>query len=145
MLIHCEGTADVPLHLALTGKPNDHHALHGKTSMTTLMLESFLYHYGVSNSGTLVTTHFLWLHNIEINNQPKTSISVYLPQIFFQITSMASVKQDLQGIFPILLILDYPFLGESFVVALDISKAFDRAWHKALLAKLPAYVFIPHF
>ena len=27
--------------------------------------------------------------------------------------------------------------GESFVVALDISKAFDRVWHKALLAKLP--------
>ena len=31
--------------------------------------------------------------------------------------------------------------GESFVVALDISKAFDRVWHKALLAKLPAYGF----
>ena len=27
--------------------------------------------------------------------------------------------------------------GESFVVALDISKAFDRVWYKALLAKLP--------
>ena len=34
---------------------------------------------------------------------------------------------------------------ESFVVALDISKAFDRAWHKALLAKLPAYGFTPSF
>ena len=33
--------------------------------------------------------------------------------------------------------------GESFVVALDISKAFDRVWHKALLAKLPAYGFTP--
>ena len=32
---------------------------------------------------------------------------------------------------------------ESFVVALDISKAFDRVWHKALLAKLPAYDFTP--
>ncbi|MEL6606597.1 MAG: reverse transcriptase domain-containing protein, partial [Cyanobacteria bacterium J06614_10] len=31
--------------------------------------------------------------------------------------------------------------GESFVVALNISKAFDRVWHKALLAKLPAYGF----
>ena len=31
--------------------------------------------------------------------------------------------------------------GESFIVALDISKAFDRVWHKALLAKLPAYGF----
>ena len=35
--------------------------------------------------------------------------------------------------------------GESFVVALDISKAFDRVWHKALLAKLPAYSFTPSF
>ena len=33
--------------------------------------------------------------------------------------------------------------GESFVVALGISKAFDRVWHKALLAKLPAYGFTP--
>ena len=35
--------------------------------------------------------------------------------------------------------------GESFVIALDISKAFDRVWHKALLAKLPAYGFTPSF
>ena len=35
--------------------------------------------------------------------------------------------------------------GEPFVVALDISKAFDRVWHKALLAKLLAYSFIPYF
>ena len=34
---------------------------------------------------------------------------------------------------------------ESFVVALDISKVFDRVWHKALLAKLPAYGFTPSF
>ena len=35
--------------------------------------------------------------------------------------------------------------GESFVVALDISKAFDRVWHKVLLAKLPSYGFTPSF
>ena len=35
--------------------------------------------------------------------------------------------------------------GESFVVALDISEAFDRVWHKALLAKLPTYGFTPSF
>merc|ERR1712121_350180 len=33
--------------------------------------------------------------------------------------------------------------GETFVVALDICKAFDRVWHKALLAKLPANGFTP--
>ena len=33
--------------------------------------------------------------------------------------------------------------GESFVVALDISKAFDRVWHKSLLAKLPSFGFTP--
>ncbi|WP_435316543.1 reverse transcriptase domain-containing protein, partial [Klebsiella pneumoniae] len=33
--------------------------------------------------------------------------------------------------------------GESFIVALDISKAFDRVWHRSLLAKLPAYGFTP--
>ncbi len=35
-----------------------------------------------------------------------------------------------------------PF-GETFAVALDISKAFDRVWHKALLSKLPSYGCYP--
>ena len=34
---------------------------------------------------------------------------------------------------------------ESFVVALDIPKAFVRVWRKALSAKLPAYGFTPSF
>ena len=33
--------------------------------------------------------------------------------------------------------------GETFAIALDISKAFDRVWHKALLAKLPSFGFPP--
>lgn len=30
-------------------------------------------------------------------------------------------------------------VGESKIVALDISKAFDRVWHQALLSKMRAY------
>ncbi len=33
--------------------------------------------------------------------------------------------------------------GKTFAVALDISKAFDRVWHKALLSMLPSYGFYP--
>ncbi len=32
-------------------------------------------------------------------------------------------------------------LGETFSVALDISKAFQRVWHKSLLSKLPSFGF----
>ena len=35
--------------------------------------------------------------------------------------------------------------GETFAVALDISKAFDRVWHKALISKLPSFGFYPSF
>ncbi len=33
--------------------------------------------------------------------------------------------------------------GETFAVALGISKAFNRVWHKALLSKLPSNDFYP--
>ncbi len=33
--------------------------------------------------------------------------------------------------------------GKTFSVALDISKAFDRIWHKSLLSKLPSFGFYP--
>ncbi len=33
--------------------------------------------------------------------------------------------------------------GETFAVALDTSKAFERVWHKALISKLPSYGFYP--
>src|ERR1700755_1995838 len=33
--------------------------------------------------------------------------------------------------------------GESFAVALDISKAFDRVWHKALISKFPSFGIYP--
>ncbi|XP_013165296.1 PREDICTED: uncharacterized protein LOC106116102 [Papilio xuthus] len=29
--------------------------------------------------------------------------------------------------------------GEALAVSLDVAKAFDRVWHKALLSKLPSY------
>ncbi len=33
--------------------------------------------------------------------------------------------------------------GETFSVALDIPKPFDRVWHKSLLSKLPSFGFYP--
>ncbi len=32
---------------------------------------------------------------------------------------------------------------ETFSVALDLSKAFDRVWHKSLLSELPSFGFYP--
>ena len=59
---------------------------------------------------------------------------------------MASVKAPLLVIWLSLLSLGHPFFrefGETFAGALDISKAFDRVWHKALISKLPSYGFYP--
>ncbi len=33
--------------------------------------------------------------------------------------------------------------GETFAFVLDMSKAFDRVWHKSLLSKLPSFGFYP--
>ena len=33
--------------------------------------------------------------------------------------------------------------GETFAVSLDISKAFNRVWHKSLICKPPSYRFYP--
>ena len=77
-----------------------------------------------------------------------TSSNISNLTISFQITSMSSVRQDLQGIFfPILLILGHPLLGtsENHSSSLLISLRHLTVWHKALLAKLPAYGFTPSF
>ena len=72
-----------------------------------------------------------------------TSSNISNLTIFFQIISMASIRQDLQG--DLLSYLTHTWSSslrnftESFVIAPD------RVWHKALLAKLPAYGFIPSF
>ena len=76
-----------------------------------------------------------------------TSSNILNLTIFFPITSMAS-GQDLQGIFfPILLIPGHPLLGtsENHSSSLLISLRHLTVWHKALLAKLPAYGFTPSF
>ena len=36
------------------------------------------------------------------------------------------------------------YYGESVAIALDISKAFDRVWHRQLIAKLPSFGFTPN-
>ena len=76
------------------------------------------------------------------------SSNISNPTTFFQITSMTSVRRDLHGIlFLFFFTHDWSSslrnFGESFVIDLDISKAFDGVRHKALLAKLPTYSFTP--
>ena len=78
-----------------------------------------------------------------------TSSNISNLTIFFQITSMVSVRQEVLGIFsPILLMPGHPLLATSENHSLSLFtslKAFDRVWHKALLAKLPVYCFTPSF
>ena len=77
-----------------------------------------------------------------------TSSNISNLTIFFQITSLASVRQDLQGIFfPILLMSGHPLLEtlENHSSSLLISLRHLTVWHKALIAKLPAYSFTPSF
>ncbi len=57
-----------------------------------------------------------------------------------------SVRVALLVILLFFLILGQPLLVVSvklFAVALDMSKAFDRVWHKSLLSKPPSYGFYP--
>src|SRR6201990_473170 len=63
------------------------------------------------------------------------------------IASMAFVRNALLVIF-FSLLSDSWFsalrhFGESFAVAVDISKAFDRVWHKALISKLLSFGINP--
>ena len=77
-----------------------------------------------------------------------TSSNISNVTIFFQITSMASIRQDLQGIFfPILLMPGHPLLGtsENHSTLPLISLRHLTVWHEALLAKLPTYGFTPSF
>ena len=78
-----------------------------------------------------------------------TSSNISNLTIFFQIPSMASVRQDLQGTsFPILPMPGHPLLGTSEIhssLLLISLRHLTRVWHKALLAKLPAYDFTPFF
>ena len=62
------------------------------------------------------------------------------------IDSMASDNAALLVIFWLsLLSLGHPLFGilVKLAVALDISKAVDRVWHKALISKLPSFGFYP--
>ncbi len=68
--------------------------------------------------------------------------SIYLVSTFSLIASMVSVS-DLFAFLTNSRSSSLSCSGETFAVALDISKAFDRVWHKSLLSKLPSYGFYP--
>ncbi len=96
------------------------------------------------------------LHNMKIR-----AIHAYLPEIFFSVSKPDSRLKRLssfnlhsdhwygfrKGCSPgdlLALLTDswsssLSLFGETFAVALDISKAIDRVGHKALLTKLPSY------
>ena len=77
-----------------------------------------------------------------------TSSNISNQTIFFQITRMASTRQDLQGIFFPILLMHCHSLLETLENHLSLPMIYLRhlaVWHKALLAKLPAYGFTPSF
>ena len=101
------------------------------TSFSMLALIILLERMTTSTSPTvsfLLSLRVLLWFSKHILTPTLSNISILT--IFFQITSMASVQQDLWGIFfPILLILGHPLLGtsenHSSLLFIDISKAFD--------------------
>ena len=60
-----------------------------------------------------------------------------------QLESKARLTDDLLSDFTHLWSSSPRIFKESHVVLLEISKAFDRVWHKSLLAKPPSYGFTP--
>ncbi len=73
--------------------------------------------------------------------------SICLLSTFSLIVSIISVRSGLLAIFLLFLSDSWSSslsrFGETFAVALDISKAFDRVGHKSLHSELPSYGFYP--
>ncbi len=73
--------------------------------------------------------------------------SIYSLLTSYLIATMGSAKGVPLAIFsPSQMTLVHPLLSrfaETFSAALDISKAFDRVWHKSLLSKIPSFGFYP--
>ena len=128
-----------------------HLSVKGKLISSTLLLKNVSGPYPKKSSTTSVTLAFPHLFAPRFSKLCLTPTSSNISNLttFFQITSMASVRQDLQGIFsPVLLMSGHPLLrtSENHSLSLLISlRHLTRVWHKALLAKLPAYGFTLSF